>query len=252
MPIVHVPEADEPIEVPADAIEIGEDEEIDNSDLPSRLHTESHLQTVLQKRLSRKERTMREDLKDDDEFFQTAAEERGIELREDGHPKGSLKDEELQELKKKAGKAESLEDEVEELRADRQRYRRSQAWTQFREHAPDIREGAEEDVKAAFFRRIDYDPDDGFIAVGDDGEPRFESGDTMGIGGVADELSDEKSFMFASTEATGGSPASPSPNTSGDTLTQAEFEKEVEKAAAAGDDDRLDELEEMMADGKIE
>jgi hypothetical protein len=252
MPYIHVDEADDPIEVPADSIEIGEDEEIDNADLPDGLHTESHLQTVLKKRLSRKERTMREELKEDDSFFEEAATERGIELREDGQPKGSLKDEEIQELKKKASKADSLEDEVEELREDRKRYRRSQAWSKFTENAPDVREGAEEDVKAAFFRRIDYDPDDGFIAVDEDGQPRFQSGDTMGIDGVAEELADQKSFMFESTEATGGSSASPGSSSSGETLTREEFEKEVDKAAKSGDDERLNELEEMMAEGKIE
>lgn len=246
MPRVHLPDRDETVEVGADDIEVGDDEDL-------VLKTQEDFNSTIQSRLNRERQKVREELASDEEWLRDQyADTFGVELREDGRPKGSTTDDELQQLKKKASKADSLQSEVEELREAREEYRREQAWNEFRKHAPDPADGAEEDAKAAFFRQVDYDDEYGFVAVDDDGDIRYDAGEPVGIGGVADELTSKKGFLFQSTEMDSGPAGDPDgTQTTGTTMSRSQYEQKRDRAIDKGDDETLAELEEAMAEGRV-
>jgi hypothetical protein len=246
MPIVTLEDEDgstNEVEVPADAIEVQEDEDL-------ILKSQADYDSMLQSRLSRKENSVREELRNDEEFLQEAMQDTfGVELREDGRPKGSPQDDELEELRRKASKAESLEEQVQEYEEQIEDTRRTRAWGKIQEVAPNVREGAAEDVKAAAFRRMSWDEEYGWVKTDEDGNVVYDAGEPVGIEGVTEELTNEKEYLFESTEMQGGpedNPGSTSP--SGETMTREQFEQEVEQATS---DERLAELEEMQAEGKI-
>jgi len=244
MPLVDVPEADEPIEVPADAIEVQEDEDL-------VIKTQDELDDTIQSRLSRQERKLKEDLKGDDEFWREMAQERGVELREDGQPKGSLKDEEVQELKRKASKVDSLQEQVDQYESTINETREERLKQELLDTAPPA---ANETARETFIReaksRMTYDDEYGWVEVDEDGDIAYEAGDPRGPKEVIAELEDSHSFLFESTEVSNGSDVTPSGSGQG-RLTEEQFEREVEKAAQEGDIERMEELEQMEAEGQI-
>jgi len=272
MPIVHLEQdgRETEVEVPADAIELGEDEDLDNEDLPDGLVTQETINEAIGNRLPRAyEQTLEaagldpDDYKDEDgtydldaleedDVFEKLAEDRGIELREDGRPKGSLKDEEIQDLQEKARKYEDVKDELEELReTDRQR-RLDEAWEKVKEELPPVRDGAEELLRQRFEEDVEI-TDDGVVPVDEDGEIlKDEVHAPQDVSVLAEKLPAEYDFAFESTEMNGGpedDPGSPSP--SGETLTRDQYRKEVEKARQENDMERMDELAEMEANDQI-
>lgn len=244
MPLVDIPEADEPVEVPADAIEVQDGEDL-------VIKSQDELDDTIQSRLSRQERTLKEELKGDDEFWQEMAAERGVELREDGQPKGSLKDEEVQELKRKASRVDSLEEQVGEYESTIQETREERLKQHLLDKAPPA---ANETARETFIReakaRMQYDDEYGWVETDEDGDIAYEAGDPRGPDSVIAELEDSHNFLFESTEVSGGSDVTPSGDGQG-RLTVDQFEKEVEKAAQQGDMERMEELEQMEAEGQI-
>ena len=244
MPIVHVPDAEEPIEVPADAIEVQDDEDVIYKD-------KDDYNSMIQSRLQRKERSLKDSLKDDDEYFREAAEARGIELREDGAPKGALKDEEVRELRQKASMVDSLQEQVQTYEAQIEETRRSQLETEVHKLAGDhIEEGAEEDVMRNVLDDMSYDDELGWVVTDEDGQPVYDGGDALGISHAVDEVQDRKSYLFKDTSADAGPPDEPGSSSS--TITRSQLDKEIDKAMAEGDDERLDELEAMVAEDQIQ
>jgi hypothetical protein len=243
MPLVDVPEADEPIEVPADAIEVQEDEDL-------VIKSQDELDDTIQSRLSRQERKLKDDLKADDEFWREMAQERGVELRDDGRPKGSIQDEELQELRSKANRAESLEQELSEQKERIQSAREERLEGKLLEKAPGF---ANETARDTYLReaksRMTYDEEFGWVEADEEGGVRYDAGDPRGPDAVIAELEDSHEFLFESTQVSGGSDVTPS----GDVgpMTEAEFEKKKEKAIQTGDDETLAELEQMAANDEI-
>lgn len=246
MPLVDIPEAEEKVEVPADAIEVQDGEDL-------VIKSQGELDDTIQSRLSRQERKLKSDLKSDDEFWREMAAERGVQLRDDGKSKGAVRDEELEELRTKANKAESLQQKLEEQEDRIQSSREERLEGTLLEKAPGF---ANETARETYIRevksRMTYDEDYGWVEQGDEGGVAFEGGDPRGPESVIADLEDSHSFLFESTTVEGGSDVSPGGSVSGDTLTKAEFDQERERAMQRGDDERLAELEEMAANDQIE
>jgi len=245
MPLIHVDEAEEPIEVPHESIEVQDDEEL-------VYKTQEAFDSTLQSRLSRKESSIRDELKESDEFWEEMAESRGVELREDGKPKGSLKDEEVEELKRKASKVDSLQEQVESYESVIEETREKSLKQDLLDKAPPA---ANETARETYLReaksRMTYDSEYGWVETDEDGEIVYEAGEPKGPESVISELEDSHGFLFESTEVSGGSDVSPGGGSGGQTITRTRFEEEVEKASSEGDSDRLQELEEMEASGQV-
>jgi hypothetical protein len=237
--IIHLEGSDEPISVSADQVQLEDNDPYLAQD---------ELDGIIQSRLSRQERTLRKELKEDDAFFHDAAEARGIELREDGRPKGSIRDEELQELRRKASLADSLQEENETLLSEQQETRRARLHTEALKTADGLHSGAQDDYLAAIEREMTYDDEFGWVAAEGD-EIRYEAGQPLTVDQVANEIRERKPYFFKSTEMTGG--PSDDPGSSNPVMNGTQFQKEVQKAAASGNRERLNELEEMAAENKI-
>lgn len=239
MPIVEIPDD----EYDEDALPDGAEERDD-------LLTQDEVDGIVQKRLNRQENRIKSDLLGDDDFWEEMARERGVELRDDGKPKGSATDEEIQELRRKASKADSLQSENEELRERMQSTRESGLEQDLREKAPPTEN---ETAQQTFLReaksRMTYDDEYGWVKTDEDEEIAYQAGEPVGVEGVVSEIEESHSFLFESTSVENGPNTEPSSSTG--TMTVEQFEQEVEKARQKGDEERMRELEEMEAEGKV-
>jgi len=231
--------SDEPISVSADQVTLEDNDPFLAQD---------ELDGIIQSRLQRQKRTLQSELKDDDAFFHEAAQARGIELREDGQPKGALRDEELKELRKKASLVDSLQDENETLRSEQADTRRARLHTEALKHADGLQSGAQDDYLAAIERQMTFDDEYGWVATDGD-EVRYEAGQPVTVDHLAQELREKKPYFFKSTTMQGG--PTDRPGSASPVMTTDQFQKEVNKAALEGNRERLNELEEMAAENKI-
>jgi len=133
------------------------------------------------------------------------AQRRGVDLREDGSPKGASKGEvkelkkELAQAKEKAQKAEEYEKQIEATRDTRLE-------NEILQHADGVKPDLKDVFLGAAKERFEYDEDDDdFVPTGDDGTPRYG----MGGGDVVEEMREERPSMFEDTEVSGGSSAEP-------------------------------------------
>jgi len=239
--LVELEGEDEPVEVSPDQVQVEDDDPF---------LTQDEVDSIVQKRLNRKESRLKDELVEDDEFWREMARNRGVELRDDGKPKGSATDEEIQELRRKASKADSLQSENEELREQMQSTRESGLEQDLREKAPPT---ANETAQSTFLReaksRMTYDDEYGWVKTDEDGEIVYKAGEPVGVDGVVSEIEESHSFLFQSTSVDNGPNTKPSQGTG--TMTEEQYEQEVEKAMQAGDEERMRELEEMEAEGKV-
>lgn len=248
MPLVQIEGEDgetNEIEVPHDAIEVQ-----DGEDLVYK--TQEDFDSTLNSRLSRKERNLRSELKESDEFWQEVAEARGVELREDGKPKGSLRDEEVQELKQKASRVDALEEQVSNYESTISETREKGLRQDLLDTAPPA---ANETAEETFIReaksKMTYDDEYGWVKVDEDGDVAYDAGEPVGPSQVIEELKGSHGFLFEDTSMNGGPEDTPTPSGDGQTLTRTQFHQEVQKAKQNDDLDRMQELEKMEAEGKI-
>jgi len=240
--LVEIEGREEPVEVSPDQVQIEDDDPF---------LTQDEVDGVVQKRLDRQESRLRSELLEDDDFWAEMAQERGVELRDDGMPKGSATDEEIQELRRQASRAESLEAELEDTQQTIQEARESTLEQNLLDKAPPAaNETARETFKREAKSRMTYDEEYGWVKTNEDGDIAYQGGEPVGVDGVVSEIEDSHSFLFESTSPGGGSDVSPSGGTG--TMTREQFEAEVEKAYDEGDEERMQELEEMEAEGKIQ
>lgn len=251
MPLVNLPDSDGPTEVSWDDIDLQDGEQL--RDLPNGHPLETRISDAMESRVARAERSAKKKLKEDDEFWQEAAEARGIELRDDGKPKGSLKDEEVEELRRKASKVETLTDELESLRSEQSETRRTQLHNQVLTSIDGVQEGAKDDLLAAVERQMTYDPDYGWVKTDEEGNVAYHGGEPVGIDGVTSTIREQKPYFFRNTQMNGGPDSDPSGGGSGGggSLTRAQYERQRDRAIEQGDDAKLDELESMNASGQI-
>jgi len=238
MPIVRTEIDNEEVEleVSSDEIELTEDD--DPTDLPG---VQSELDRVAGKTRKSAKKTARNQLKEDDEFWQEIAQARGIDLREeDLMPKGASTGEvkelkkELAEYKDKAQRVDELEEQMEQARSQRLENR-------ILKHT----EGVKDDLKDVFVEeaksRFRYDQeDDDFVPVDEEGNPRYAA-DTED---VIQELREERSSMFRSKSANDGPDVNPgSGSSSPDTVSKSEYLSKAETMSEQEFDDWSENVE---------
>jgi hypothetical protein len=232
-------------DVDADAIEYGEDE------APDGLVPQEKVDEIVQKRLNRKERSLRSELKDDDAFWQEMASARGVELRDDNKPKGSLKDDEIEALKKKASKVESLEEELDQLRSEQEETRRTKLHNTVLSTVDGVKEGAKEDVLMHVERQATYDEEYGWVITDDQGDIQYEAGEPVGPDDYTQRLRETKPYLFKSTEMKNG----PSDDTGGSGGKKTWSREEYEAAAKRThkmDDETYNDWQSAPDEGRVE
>lgn len=120
MPLVTLPDHDDPVEVSFDQIDFDDES-------PPGFVTTDHLSSEVQRRVGSAKRNARETLKSDDEFFAEVAEHRGYEVMEDDDGpriKGSSRDLQKQQERFRAQHVEPLEKKLSEKNETIERYRR--------------------------------------------------------------------------------------------------------------------------------
>lgn len=224
MPYITPEDADEPIKFSFSDLQFGEDEEIDPEELPYGLVTQDTLNDAISTRLSRQERKLKDELKSDDEFFQTAAEARGIELREDGKPKGHVKDEEWDQLKKEASRAKSLAEKVETYESQIESTRNTQLENEVLKHADGIAEGAQDDVLNNVRGQMTYDDEYGWVKTDEDGEVAYDNAEPVRAQDVVSQVREQKPFLFKDRSAGAGPEDKPNTSSSGGKKTWTDAE----------------------------
>lgn len=117
MPFVTLPGQDEPVEVPLDAVTF-KDEETPTGFIPA-----SRMQDEVKRRVTSAKKNARAELAQDDDFWKEIAEQRGLELHEDGRPKGSSKDLRAIEERVRAQHVTPLQQKLDESAMLIERYR---------------------------------------------------------------------------------------------------------------------------------
>lgn len=240
---VHVEGEDEPLEVDPDQVEV-EDED--------PFLTQDEVDSIVSKRVSRAERSTRNELQEDDDFFREIAQHRGYEFREDGAIKGSTNDDELKELRKEKAKLEDRAQRAEELEEQIQQARNTQLENQLLKHASDVQDGAEDDILRIASDRMTYDEDEEtHVLTGDDGIVFDSNGEPAGAETLLDELRDEKPYLFKDTEVSGGSDVTPGGDTSGKrTWSESEWE-EASKRTHEMDQETFEDWDTAKEEGRV-
>lgn len=188
------------LEVDTDDIQLGEDE--DPTDLPG---VQSKIDQLVGKTRTKTREKTKEQLVDDDDFFEQAAQRRGIELRDDGSPKGASKGEvkelkkELAETREKAQRADELEQQIADVRD-----------TRLENDLLQSTDGVKSDLEDIFLQvakdRFTYDEDDdSFYPTDDDGNPQFGKSTED----VVEDILDDRPSLARDTEVSGGPDTEP-------------------------------------------
>lgn len=215
--LIHTEDEDDPIEVDADQVELQDDDPYLSQD---------EVDSVVSKRVSRAERTTRKELKQDEEFLQEAMQSTfGVELKDDGTPKGSTNKDEVKklrqrisELEPKAEKAETLEEKIQEARE-------TDLENNLLRHA----DGVKEDLQDAFMRlakdRFQFDEgEERHVPVDEDGNVIFDGGDPAGPEHVVSEMRENRPSFFKDKSANSGPDVNPDGGSSGGKKTWTEEE----------------------------
>lgn len=241
--LIHREDEEEPIEVDAENVELEDDDPYLSQD---------EVDSVVSKRVSRAERTTRKELKSDEEFLQGAMQETfGVELKEDGTPKGSTNKDELKKLRKEKSKLEDKAARADELEEKIQASRETDLENKLLMAA----DGVKDDLDDAFLRlakdRFQYDEDEGrHVPVDEDGEIIYDGGEPAGPEHVVEQMRENRPSFFQSKGANSGPDVNPSNGSGGGKKTWTEEEhanadpvsmdqETYEDWASAADEDRI-------------
>lgn len=243
--VVDSDELDEPIEVGKDNLRLPEDKQ-EKTGLV--VQTQDKYSTKIGSEKKSKEKTVKNNLKEDDDFFHELAQERGYEFREDGSIKGSTKDDELKELRSKAARFEEVKEKAEEL----EELKKSKEREKILNIVPNF---VDENAKRQFLNNIDNDlewdeEEERYYYIEDGSRVYNKSGEPAGVEMYAEKATDEYSFYFEDTQVRNGPGVSPGNNTGG-RLTERQFEEEYQKATKQNDQERIEELDQMLANDEI-
>lgn len=219
------------LDVATDDIELNDDE--DATDLPG---VQDRIDSLVGKTRTKTREKTREKLKGDDDFWQEQAKLRGVELREDGSPKGASTGEtkelkkKLAEAKEQAQRAEQLEQEIAEVRD-----------TRLENDLLQSTGGVKSDLEDIFLQvakdRFTYDEaDDDFYPVDDDGNVQY--GKTTDD--VVEEILDQRPSLAKDTTVSGGPDTEPGGTSSSGKRTWTEEEHENADPVAMSDEDYQD------------
>lgn len=205
--LVQLEGEEEPVEVSPDQVEMEDDDPY---------LTQEEVDDIVSERVNRERRSTRDELKSDQEFLREAMQDTfGVEIREDGKPKGAPQDDEVEELRKKASKVDQLEDQLSEYEEKIQETRETRLENKVLQSADGIHDGAQEDVVMNAKRKMTYDEDYGWVATDQDGNVRYEGGEPVGAETVVSEVRENKSYLFKDSEMDDGPDAEPSDEPSG-------------------------------------
>lgn len=195
--LIHREDEDEPIEVDPDQVEMQDEDPY---------LTQDEVDSVVSKRVSRAERTTRNDLKQDEEFLQSAMQETfGVELKDDGTPKGSTNKDEVKQLRQRLSELEPKAQRAEELESKIQQARETDLENRLRKHASDVKE----DLDDAFMRlakdRFSYDDEEeDHVPVDENGNVIFDGGEPAGAEHVVDQMRENRPSFFKDKSANAG------------------------------------------------
>ena len=208
---------DEPVDVDPEQVEV-EDED--------PFLTQDEVDGIIQSRLGRERRKVLEtvglnpdeyrdgsginlDEIDEDEAFQSLARKRGVELREDGKPKGSVTDEELEELRRKASRVDELEQQVQAYEEQIEDTRETKLENQLRSVAQGVRDDMDDVFLTYARQRMAYDEEYGWHEVDENGDPVYEGGQPKGPEDIVSEMQEEKPGFFKDSSMQNGPGGSP-------------------------------------------
>lgn len=201
MPIITINGTEHEVEL--DAIQFSEDE---TSQVAETLGfvTQAQHEATIKSRVGRAERSARKALMNDEEFARELFEARGIELREDGTVKGSLKDQKALEERWAAQKLSPVQTQLDEAMKTIGELRQSQLQAEILRYA----DGVKPTLRDAFLReassRLSLDEETGKWGVRDGEAFRFTSdGKLMGAEHVIEEMRSSQPDWFQSDKMTG-------------------------------------------------
>jgi len=236
MPIVEIPDDEyDPSELPENA------EERDG------LHTQEEVDDIVQTRLNRERRTLREDLREDEEFLQEAMQQTfGVELRDDGRPKGAPTDDEVQEMRQRISELESAAEERDQLRERIDSVRETELENELLSSADGVKEDMQDVFMSYAKSQFTYDDEYGWVATDGDDNVQFEGGEPVRPGDFTEQVREDRPSMFRDPSMSSGPSSSPDDDgTTPDQVSKSDFDEmspEKQKEVA------LDEGKEIVAD----
>jgi len=207
--------------------EIPEDADIDLPDAAEQrddLLTQEEVDDVVQTRLNRQERNLRSELRSDEEFLQEAMQETfGVELREDGRPKGAPTDDEVQEMRQRISELESEAEEAERLRERIDSVRETELENQLLSNADRV---TDQDLYLSHAKsQFKHDDEYGWVKTDEDGNVEFEGGEPVTPDEYGEQFVEEHPSLAADPSMSNGPSSSPSDDgSSPDQVTRDEFE----------------------------
>lgn len=175
-----------------------------DTEVPEGFISQTQHEATIKSRVARAERAARTKLTTDDEFVREILESKGIELRDDGSVKGSLKDIRQLEEQWKAKHAGPLQTQLEAATKTIGELRQSQLHADILRHADGVRPG----LKDAFVRevavRLSLDDESGKWGVkGDDAFKYTTDGKLMGAEHVISDMRTQMPDWFQSSKMQG-------------------------------------------------
>jgi hypothetical protein len=211
------------VEVPDDAV----DDLPDSAEERDNLLTQEEVDDVVQTRLNRQERNLRSELRTDEEFLQEAMQQAfGVELREDGRPKGAPNDDEVEELRKKASRVDELEEKLSEYESQIEQTRETELENQLRQSASGVREDMDDVFMTYARQRMTYTDEYGWVETDENGDVVYEGGQPKGPEQVVSEMEETKPGFFRESSMSDGPDSTPTDDASGPSqVSKSEFDE---------------------------
>jgi hypothetical protein len=207
--LIHQEDSDEPVEVDPENVELEDDDPYLSQD---------EVDNVVSKRVSRAERTTRKELKNDEEFLQSAMQETfGVELKEDGTPKGSTNKDEVKQLRQRISELEPKAEKAEELEEQIQEARETELENKLLQHADSVKDDLQDIFLDAAKSRFQFDEDEEtHVPVNENGEVIFDGGEPAGPETIVSQMQENRPSFFKDKSASSGPSDEPtSSSTSG-------------------------------------
>lgn len=242
MPIITTDDGEQ-IEVSFGAIQLKDDEQAKEWQPAQELAN----QTAASVRSNYKDRIKPEDALKDDELWQQMAERRGVELREDGRPKGASTGE-VAQLKERIAELEPKASKYEEAQAQIAKARETRLENKLLQHADAVKDDVKDVYLSIAKERFTYDETkDEHVPVGEDGNADY----VKDASDVIRQLQTDKPSLFKDLSAQDtGTSADDTPAGSQRTYTAEEFQAKMANAAELSDDE-YNELSTAFAEGRV-
>ena len=220
----------------------------DVTDVPG---VQDELNRVAGKTRKQAQQSLKSDLLTDDSFFEEAAQRRGIELRDDGRPKGATAKEDLKELKQELARARQKADRAEELEQEVSSLRETKLDNQLVQHADAVKDDLKDLFLESAKQNFTFDETTGdYVPVGEDGEPDY----ARSTEDVVQEILEDRPSLAKDRSAQGSPQDQPGSTSASGRVYTAEEAKEIATKARQGDaeaQEKLADVKEAMQDARI-